>query len=174
MTLRFIAMACAAAALGMTAAPQERTAQAPPLRQGASAADAVTAEARRYFEAVRRSDVTVLESLLAQDYVEVSPLGQVDTRAQVIRFYQVAAKAQTGQASEVTDVVIDELAVRVFGDVAVAIVGESFTLTVAGSPVARPMRSTLVWHRTGGVWKLVSSHHSAVRPPIGQGNTTDR
>jgi ketosteroid isomerase-like protein len=62
----------------------------------------------------------------------------------------------------------------VYGDVAVAVAGESFKMTVAGKPMARPMRSTLVWHRTGGAWKLVSSHHTMVRPPIGRGGAIDR
>ena len=39
-------------------------------------------------------------------------------------------------------------------------------MSAAGNPVARPMRSTLVWHKAGDAWKLVSSHHTAVRPPI--------
>ena len=136
--------------------------------------DAVTAETRLYFEAVRRNDAATLERLLAADYIEVSPLGPVDKRAQVIAFYRVAAGAQTGQASEVAEVAIDELSVRVYGDVAVAVVGESFKMNVAGKPVARPMRSTLVWHRLGGAWKLVSSHHATVRPPIAPGSPVDR
>jgi ketosteroid isomerase-like protein len=142
--------------------------------QGTPAGEAVSAEVRRYFDAVKRNDVAVLESLLAQDYVEVSPFGQVDKRAQVIGFYRVAAKAQTGQASELAAVAVDELSVRIYGDVAVAVAGESFTMNVAGKPVARPMRSTLVWHKTGGAWKLVSSHHTTVRPPIAPGSPVER
>ena len=141
--------------------------QVTPASKPASPVDDVTAQTRRYFEAVGRNDAATLENLLAQDYVEVSPLGQVDKRAQVIGFYLVAARAQSGQASELTDVGVDELSVRVYGDVAVAVVGESFKLSVAGKPVTRPMRSTLVWHRVGGAWKLVSAHHTTVRPPIG-------
>jgi uncharacterized protein (TIGR02246 family) len=139
-----------------------------------SPVDEVTAQVRRYFEAVKRNDAATLDSLLAPDYSEVSPLGQVDKRAQVVEFYRMAAKAQTGQASELSDVAIEELAVRVYGDIAVAIVGASFKLTVAGKPVARPMRSTLVWQKAGGAWKLVSSHHTMIRPPIGSGTPMDR
>jgi uncharacterized protein (TIGR02246 family) len=129
-------------------------------------ADSVSAQVRRYFDAVKRNDAAALEDLLAEDYVEVSPLGQVDRRAQVLGFYRLAANAQTGQASELAGVTIDELSVRVYGDVAVAIAGETFTMNVGGKPVARPMRSTLVWHKAGNAWKLVSSHHTTVRPPI--------
>jgi ketosteroid isomerase-like protein len=71
-------------------------------------------------------------------------------------------------------VVVDELTVRLLGEVAVVIAGESFKMNVAGKPVARPMRSTLVWNRTGGAWRLVSSHHTTVRPPIGTGDSVNR
>ena len=142
--------------------------------QAPKPADDISVLVKRYLEAVKSNDASALDSLLAEDYVEVSPLGQVDKRAQVIGFYRVAARAQTGQPSEVSDVVIDELSVRTFGDTAVAIVGESFKMTVAGKPVTRAMRSTLVWHRAGTTWKLVSSHHTTIRPPIGSGSTIDR
>jgi ketosteroid isomerase-like protein len=174
MTRRWFVRARVVAALGLAVAAASAAPGATTLEQGTPAADAVSAEVRRYFDAVKRNDVAVLESLLAQDYVEVSPLGQVDKRAQVIGFYRVAAKAQTGQASELTGVAVDELSVRVYGDVAVVIAGESFTMNVAGKPVARPMRSTLVWHKLGGAWKLVSSHHTAVRPPIAPGSPVER
>jgi ketosteroid isomerase-like protein len=105
---------------------------------------------------------------------EASPLEQADKRAQVVGSYRLAAKAQAGQASELADVEVDELSVRVYGDVAVAVVGESFRMNVAGKPVARPIRSTLVWHRLGGVWEPVSSHHTTIRPPIDQGSAVDR
>ena len=174
MTRLSLTRACAVAALAIALAAAGAAPRAMVVEQGSSAMDAVTAETRRYFEAVRRNDAAALESLLAADYLEVSPLGQVDKRAQVIGFYRVAAGAQTGQASEVAEVAVDELSVRVYGDVAVVIAGESFTMNVAGKPVARPMRSTLVWHKLGGAWKLVSSHHTAVRPPIAPGRPVER
>ena len=174
MTRRWFVRAHVVASLGLAVAAASAAPWATTLEQGTPAADAVSAEVRRYFDAVKRNDVAVLESLLAQDYVEVSPLGQVDKRAQVIGFYRVAAKAQTGQASELSAVTVDELSVRVYGDVAVAVAGESFTMNVGGKPVVRPMRSTLVWHKLGGAWTLVSSHHTTVRPPIAPGSPVER
>jgi ketosteroid isomerase-like protein len=162
----------AALALALAGAATVPLAGAP--GQGTSAADAVSAEVRRYFEAVKRNDAAALETLLAQDYVEVSPLGQVDKRAQVLRFYRTAANARTGQASELAGVTIDDLSVRVYGDLAVAIVRESFNLNVSGQPVPRPMCSTLVWHRVSGAWKLVSSHHTMIRPPLGPETSVGR
>jgi ketosteroid isomerase-like protein len=161
-------------ALGIAIATGGAAARAIASQQGPPAADAVSAETRRYFEAVRRNDAAALETLLASDYTEVSPLGEVDKRAQVIGFYRAAARAQTGQASDLSGVVIDELSPRIYGEVAVVIVGESFKMNVAGKPVVRPMRSTLVWHKAGGTWKLVSSHHTMIRPPIGTGTSIDR
>jgi len=174
MTRSWLARARVAAALGVAVAAAAAAPRSATPGQGIPPADAVSAEARRYFDAVRRNDAAALDALLAQDYVEVSPLGQVDKRAQVIGFYRVAAKAQTGQASELAEVAVDELSVRVYGDVAVAIAGESFKMNVAGKLVARPMRSTLIWRRTDGAWKLVSSHHTTIRPPIDPGSLVDR
>ena len=173
MTGRWIVRAPAVAALGIALLAGGAGLRVTAAAQGAGA-DAVSAETRRYFEAVRRNDASAIERLLASDYIEVSPLGQVDKRAQVLGFYRVAAAAQTGQSSGPGKVVVDELGVRTYGDVAVAVVGESFKLSVAGKPVARPMRSTLVWHQSGGSWKLVSSHHTMVRPPLAKGGSGDR
>ena len=149
-------------------------AQAAPPSQSAPVVKEVTAQTRRYFDAVRRSDAVELDKIFSPDYTEVSPLGQVDKRAQVVGFYQVAARAQTGQSSELGEVTVDDLVVNVYGDVAVVIAGESFKMSVAGKPVSRPMRSTLVWHRRAGVWTLVTSHHTAIRPPVAPGKTVDR
>jgi ketosteroid isomerase-like protein len=149
-------------------------AQGAPPPQTAAAIKDVTAQTRRYFDAVRRNDAVELDAIFSPDYTEVSPLGQVDKRAQVVGFYQVAARAQTGQASELGEVTVDDLVVSVYGDVAVVIAGESFKMSVAGKPVSRPMRSTLVWHRRSGVWTLVASHHTTIRPPVAPGKTVER
>jgi ketosteroid isomerase-like protein len=163
-----------AAALGVALAAVLTVPVAAAPGQATPAADAVSAEVRRYFDAVRRNDASALDHLLAQDYVEVSPLGQLDKRAQVIGFYRTASNARTGQASEVAAVTIDDLSVRVYGDLAVAIVRESFKVNVSGQPVPRPMRSTLVWRQAGGAWMLVSAHHTMIRPPLGPETSSGR
>jgi ketosteroid isomerase-like protein len=173
MTRTWMARTRVLAALGFALAVAA-TDRAGTAAQAKPDADVVAAETRRYFDAVRRNDAATLESLFAADYLEVSPLGQVDKRAQVIGFYKTAARAQSGQASELAAVALDDLSVRVFGDVVVVVVRESFTLQDAGTPVVRPIRSTLVWRRMGGTWWLVSSHHTAIRPPIDAGSPDGR
>jgi ketosteroid isomerase-like protein len=93
--------------------------------------DEVLAQTRRYFDALKASDVPELERLLAPDYVEVSPLGELDSRAQVIGFYRIAARAKTGQASELTAIDVDESTVAVYGDAAVAVVRATFRMKTA-------------------------------------------
>jgi ketosteroid isomerase-like protein len=149
-------------------------AQGAPPSQTAASVKEVTAQTRRYFDAVSRNDAVELDKIFAPDYTEVSPLGQVDKRAQVVGFYQVAARAQTGQPAELAEVTVDDLVVNAYGDIAVVIAGETFKMSVAGKPVSRPMRSTLVWHRLAGVWTLVASHHTAIRPPVAPGKTVER
>jgi ketosteroid isomerase-like protein len=149
-------------------------AQGAPPSQTAASVREVTAQTRRYFDAVSRNDAVEIDKIFAPGSTEVPPLGQVDKRAQVVGFYQVAARAQAGQPAELAEVTVDDLAVDVYGDVAVVIAGESFKMSVAGKPVSRPMRSTLVWHKLAGVWTLVASHHTAIRPPVAPGKTVER
>lgn len=67
----------------LTAAPSA----ARPRSAAASTEAAVTRLVDAVLDAERRFDPRALDALLAPGYVEVSPVGDVDTRAEVLGFY---------------------------------------------------------------------------------------
>jgi ketosteroid isomerase-like protein len=115
---------------------------------------AVTELVRKFLDAQSRHDVPALRSLTAEQFVEISPLGEVDPRDKMLGFY-------VGDASPTRPVIaIDEREVRVFGDSAIVTVKLSFN---AGGQ-ARSLRAGFVAHRDGAMWKLVSAQHTPMRP----------
>jgi len=119
-----------------------------------SDAAAVTELVRKFLDAQSRHDVPALRSLTAEQFVEISPLGEVDPRDRMLGFY-------VGDASPTRPVIaVDEREVRIFGDSAIVTIKLSFN---AGGQ-ARSLRAGFVAHRNGATWKLVSAQHTPMRP----------
>ena len=146
------------------------TAQASPKQsQNATRAEQELATlVKQFAEAIRQSDVATIEKLLAPDYIEVSPAGEVDERAKVISFYQ--PQAQKAPAPDA--VLVDEVKVRSYGELAVVIARQSFKLAVNGQTREIAMRVTYVCRRQQSRWQLVSAQYTGIRPtppkPAGQ------
>ena len=88
--------------------------------QASTAAErAVVTVVQQLADAQRTFDQAALDRLLTADYVEVSPVGDVDERTKVIGFYSADAKAKS---PEVSSIVIDEPRVRIDGTHAIVIV----------------------------------------------------
>jgi ketosteroid isomerase-like protein len=66
---------------------------------------------------------------------------------------------------EAPHVDMKDLAIHVFGEVAIATFNEHFTGKMNGNPVAMDQQSNMVFVSTGNDWKIVHEHFS----PIGQG-----
>jgi ketosteroid isomerase-like protein len=115
-----------------------------------AAADTV----QKFLDAQAHFDVPALRGLTADQFVEISPLGEVDPREKMLGFY--AKDAPPGAPVPV----IDERQVRVFGDSAIVTVRITFTVNAQ----ARSLRSTFVTHKEGGQWKVVSAQHTPMRP----------
>jgi len=58
-----------------------------------------------------------------------------------------------------------DLAVNVFGRVAIATFNGHFTGKIHGNPVAMDMQTTMVFVRDGEAWKIVHEHMSALGAP---------
>lgn len=58
-----------------------------------------------------------------------------------------------------------DLAVNVFGDVAIVTFNGHFTGKIHGNPVAVDQQSTMVFVRAGSDWKIVHEHFSMIGPP---------
>lgn len=117
-------------------------------------ANGAAAAVDKFLDAQSHYNVAALRAVTADQFVEISPLGDVDPREKMIGFY---AKDSPPASPEVT---IDERQVRVFGDSALVTV--KLTFNVNGQP--RSLRSNFVVHREGAQWKLVSAQHTPMRP----------
>jgi ketosteroid isomerase-like protein len=124
-------------------------------QQAGSADSAVVTDlVRKFYDAQINHDPDVLRAITSEQYVEISPLGDVDPRERMIGFY---VKDPARVPSPAT---VDERTVRVFGDS--AMVTMKVTLTINGQP--RSMRSSYLAHKEGAEWKIISAQHTPIRP----------
>jgi uncharacterized protein (TIGR02246 family) len=119
----------------------------------------VLALVQRFTDAQTSFDVSALRDLTADDYVEVSPVGDVDPRAKMLGFY-----APENKMTGVT-VTLSEPQVRLFAD-DTAIVIEKLTYILPGPnniPRTNEMRGTFVARKTPTGWKLISTQFTGLR-----------
>ena len=94
-------------------------------------------------------DAEFTRRTLTDDYVAITPLGQVTTKQDAI------ASRKSGQlryeAMNVTDMVV-----RVFGDTAVVTARADVKGRQMGEDFSGPYRYTRVWVRRNGRWQTVS------------------
>jgi uncharacterized protein DUF4440 len=109
-------------------------------------------------ESQRTFDVRQLDEVLAPDYVEISPLGEVDPRDKVMSFYAPDKKVADPPAA-----VLDELSTRVYGETAVTIGRVTFQMKGPDGAAARSMRCVFVTRIVNGKWKLVSTQYTPIR-----------
>ena len=109
-------------------------------------------------------DQKALQTLLAPDYLEVSPLGEVDKRDKVIGFYSAEAKAEASKQPIVVDASEEEI--RNYGTYAVAILKLTYTIqNEEKKAISRGMRATIVLRKIGKDWKIASTQVTGIRPP---------
>ncbi|RSV36158.1 nuclear transport factor 2 family protein [Sphingomonas sp. ABOLE] len=103
-------------------------------------------------------DSQALAKVLADDYVEVSPVGEVDHRDAVLRFYDPANRRPAPQ------VAVTEPLARVDGSNAVVIVRLSFSAPEA-APQRPPMlmRATYVLRQNASGWRIASAQYTPIR-----------
>lgn len=130
----------------------------PPSQAGADPAQPVAELVRRFTEAQREMDVATLKALTAEQYIEVSPLGEVDHREKMLTFY-----AKDGGRPAPT-ALIEESVTRMLGETAIVIAKVSYSTVVEGQKRSFSLRSSFVAQKLNGDWKLVSAHYTAIRP----------
>jgi uncharacterized protein (TIGR02246 family) len=123
----------------------------------------VVALLRQFTEAQKNYDAGALERILAPDYVEVSPAGEVDPRAKVIGFYSPEERKK--RTTELVSYELDEISTRLYGETAVVIARLPFTMkTPDGQTASRALRCTFVCRKVRGKWLLASAQYTGVRP----------
>lgn len=113
--------------------------------------------AQQYVDATSGFDQALLQQILAADFQEISPVGEVDSREKVISFYPAAAKAK---APPVT-AKLSELSSRLYADQLV-ISTTKITYSFDGTPHSRSMRVQFVSALQQGRWQLVSTQFTGI------------
>ncbi|MCX7295132.1 nuclear transport factor 2 family protein [Janthinobacterium sp.] len=129
--------------------------------QPARAADddaAVLNLVRQHVAAQASFDAPALAALTADNYAEVSPLGDVDTREKMLAFYAPEKK------SAAPVIVVEEPFVRVAGDTAVLIARLAVTVQAGGQQRNMALRASYVAKKEGAAWKLLSAQYTGIAP----------
>jgi len=113
---------------------------------------------RQFAEAQAQHDAAVLRDLTSEQYVEISPLGEVDPREKMLGFYTRGANFTP------PTVALDERTVTLLGDTALISAKLQFSIDKGGQSRSFAMRAGYVAHKEGGRWKLVSMQATPIRP----------
>jgi ketosteroid isomerase-like protein len=109
--------------------------------------DQLLALNRDYVDSVQNSDAARFAEILAKDFLCSNPDGSIVDKA--------AFLVQVAQPVTITGLVVEDVRVRILGDVAIIHAGTSYR-TAGGEQ--RHGRYTDVWHRRDGGWLAVSAH----------------
>jgi ketosteroid isomerase-like protein len=132
---------------------------------GASESEALKQLERDWSAATVRHDPSVVERLLADDYVGIDGRGIVSTKADEIQEATAPDPTALAPPLRVLAEEMTDLAVRIYGDVAI-INGRTVQQTErAGVKGEVQFRRTTVWVKRGGRWQCVSFHGSRIQTP---------
>jgi ketosteroid isomerase-like protein len=109
--------------------------------------DALTALNSDYIHSVQNSDVQRFDEILAEDFLCSNPDGSLVGKNQFL--------AQTALPVTISGLSVEDLRVRILGDVAIIHARTSY-ITADGEQ--RNGRYTDVWARRDGKWLAVSAH----------------
>jgi ketosteroid isomerase-like protein len=132
--------------LQVLAAPPQAN---PPASSGQGTIRQILELERQSKEAAIRRDASFSERMLAEDYVAISPLGQVTTKSQSIT-------ARKNAQLHYDSMDISEMAVRVYGDTAIVTARADVKGKDLGEDFSGPYRFTRVWVKRNGQWQTVS------------------
>ena len=104
---------------------------------------------RQAKEASLRRDVDFSQRTLAEDYVAITPLGQVTTKQDTV------SARKSGQL-RYDNIDVSDMVVRVFGHMAVVTARADVKGHQLGEDFSGPYRYTRVWVRRTGRWQAVS------------------
>jgi ketosteroid isomerase-like protein len=100
-------------------------------------------------EATLRRDAEFPLRMLADDYVAISPLGQVTTKKEAI------SARRSGQL-RYDNIDVTDMVVRLYGDTAIVTARADVKGHQLGEDFSGPYRYTRVWVRRSGRWQAVS------------------
>lgn len=128
---------------------------APRTCQAGADEDSVRALETRRGEALLRADTTAIGRMTAPEFVEVSRLGTLRTRADNLR--EIASGAL-----KLTSVRYDSTTVRIYGDVAILRAIADNTGSFRGFPFSGRIWYTRIFVRRDGRWQAVAMQHTMI------------
>lgn len=109
-------------------------------------------------------DAAALDAIFTADYIEISPVGELDPRDKVLGFYKPELKPDPAKVSTKSDA--SEWSIRVRDKSAIVILRLDYTITAEGRTMPpRGMRVMLVCAKEKGGWKIASAQYTGIRPP---------
>ena len=141
---------CALAALPLLAGQHVPVHPRPPLQSAEQEAIREIIEMERQAkEASLHRDADFSRQTLAEDYVAITPLGQVTTK-------QDSVSARKSGQLRYDTINVSDMVVRVYGDTAVVTARADVRGRQLGEDFSGPYRYTRVWIRRNGHWQMVS------------------
>jgi uncharacterized protein (TIGR02246 family) len=126
--------------------------------QGADAASQILDLEQRLAQAWVKGDRGFIEGLLAPDWSVTDPSGRILTRQQVIE------ETFSSADRRIDSMTVDEVNVRLFGNVAVATGRTQATGSYQGQKASVALRFTDVFHLRDGRWQVVASQGTVIAP----------
>lgn len=120
--------------------------------------------AQSVVDAQRNFDQPALETLLAPGFLEISPIGEVDTRDEVIGFYSPEAKAKSAAGPQPVSSTLSEPEVRVHGDQAIVIAKDTVMLKMGEQTRSVAFRVLFHFRQVEGAWRLQTAQYTGLRP----------
>lgn len=119
----------------------------------------VTNLAAEWAAAEQRGDTAALANILADDFVGIGPRGFMLTRQEWLQRHQTGALVYDSLS-------LDDIQVRVYGGgTAIMVAREAQSARYQGQPMPGEFRTTLVWVRQDGSWRLAGTQLSPIMPP---------
>jgi ketosteroid isomerase-like protein len=129
-------------------APQSAMASLPH-HGGREAHKEIEALEMQWRQAQLNNDVSVMDRLLAEDYIGISANGTIETKAEALALRRAGTL-------HITSLDLNDMKVRIYGDTAVVTSRADLTGTNGSRDISGKYRYTRVYNRRLGQWKIVS------------------
>lgn len=106
-------------------------------------------------EAQLNNNVAVMDRLLADDYVGISANGIIETKAEALALRRAGTL-------HITQLDLNDLKVRIYGDTAVVTSRADLAGTNGASDISGKYRYTRVYNKRYGQWKIISFEASRI------------
>lgn len=113
--------------------------------------------------AVAKYDASTLNKIFTEDYIEISPVGEFDSREKVLGFYTPEAKSKDGNPQVTVET--DDYSIRLYNNSAIVIARLTYLTKIEGQPPRPPfaLRVTAVCRQIKGKWKIASTHYTIIK-----------